>query len=78
MDHGPIILQAAVKVLSNDNRDKLASRILKVEHQLLPRTIQLFAEGRLRINGRKVKILTGDSWIDKYEKIPDVLYPDGF
>jgi len=78
MDHGPIILQAAVKVLSDDDRDKLASRILKAEHQLLPRTLQLFAEGRLKIDGRKVKILTGDSWNDKYEAIPDVLYPDGF
>ena len=78
MDHGPIILQAAVKVLPEDNRDKLASRILEVEHQILPRTLQLFAEGRLKIDGRKVKILSGDSWNDKYETKPDVLYPDGY
>ena len=44
MDHGPIILQAAVKVHTDDDRDKLAARILEVEHQILPRTIQLFAE----------------------------------
>jgi len=78
MDHGPIILQAAVKVLPEDNKDKLASRILDVEHQILPRTLQLFAEGRLKIEGRIVKILPGDSWNDKYETIPDVLYPDGY
>ena len=78
IDHGPIILQAAVKVLPDDNREKLAARILEVEHQILPRTIQLFAEGRLKIDGRKVKILAGDSWKDKYKKIPDVLYPDGY
>ena len=78
MDHGPIILQAAIKVLPEDNRDKLASRILEVEHQILPRTLQLFAEGRLKIDGRKVKILSGDSWNDKYETKPDVLYPDGY
>ena len=77
-DHGPIILQAAVKVLPGDDRDKLAARILDVEHQILPRTIQLFAEGRLKIDGRKVKILAGDSWKDKYETIPYVLYPEGY
>lgn len=78
MDHGPIILQAAVKVLPSDNRDKLADRILEVEHQILPRTVQLFAQGRLKINGRKVTIKKGDSWKDKYKILPDVLYPEGY
>jgi phosphoribosylglycinamide formyltransferase-1 len=78
MDHGPIILQAAVKVNPGDNRDKLASRILKVEHQILPRTIQLFAEDRLKIEGRKVKISPGDSWKEKYDTFPDVLYSEGY
>jgi len=77
-DHGPIILQAAVRVLNGDDRDKLASRILEVEHQILPRTVQLFAEGRLKIEGRSVRILPGDSWLKKYKKIPDVLYPEGY
>ncbi len=78
MDHGPIILQAAVKVMPDDDRDKLAHRILEVEHQILPRTVQLFAEGRLEIDGRKVIIKEGDSWKDKYEIIPDVLYSEGY
>ena len=78
MDHGPIILQAAVKVMPGDDRDKLAHRILDVEHQILPRTIQLFAQGRLKIEGRKVKIKKGDSWKDKYKTFPDVLYPEGY
>ena len=78
MDHGPIILQAAVKVLPNDDRDKLAHRILDVEHQILPRTVQLFAEGCLKIDGRKVIIKPGDSWKDKYEIYPDVLYSEGY
>jgi len=77
-DHGPIILQAAVKVFPDDDREKLAARILEVEHQILPRSIQLFAEGKLKIDGRKVRIITGDSWKDKYETIPDVLYPEGY
>lgn len=78
MDHGPIILQAAVKVHPDDDRDKLAARILEVEHQILPRTVQLFAQNRLKINGRKVKILPGDSWIDLYKTIPGVLYCKGY
>jgi phosphoribosylglycinamide formyltransferase-1 len=78
MDHGPIILQAAVKVMPDDNRDKLAHRILEVEHQILPRTVQLFAEGRLKIKGRIVEIKKGDSWKEKYEIIPGVLYSEGY
>jgi phosphoribosylglycinamide formyltransferase-1 len=78
MDHGPIILQAAVKVNNDDDRDKLAERILKAEHQILPRTIQLFAEKKLKINGRRVEINKGGSWIDKYDVIPGVLYSNGY
>jgi phosphoribosylglycinamide formyltransferase-1 len=78
MDHGPIILQAAVKVLPGDDRDAIANRILAVEHQLLPRTIQLFAQKRLLLEGRRVTILPGDSWAEKYEVIPGVLYSDGY
>ena len=78
VDHGPIILQAAVKVLPDDDRNKLAARILEVEHQILPRTIQLFAEGRLKIKGRHVKILAGESWKEKYKMISGVLYPESY
>ncbi|MCX6664613.1 MAG: phosphoribosylglycinamide formyltransferase [Euryarchaeota archaeon] len=78
MDHGPIILQAAVQVLQNDDRNTLAKRILDVEHQILPRTIQLFAENRLKIDGRKVRILPGVSWKDTQKVIPDVLYSEGY
>ena len=78
VDHGPIILQAAVKVLPDDDGDKLAARILEVEHQILPRTVQLFAENRLKIDGRKVNISPGDSWIDKYNVIPGALYSEGY
>ena len=78
MDHGPIILQAAVLVHHDDDRDALASRILEVEHQVLPRTIQLFAQRRLLIEGRKVVILPGDSWKKKHKVLPDVLYSEGY
>jgi len=75
-DHGPIILQAAVRVHEGDDRDKLAKRILRVEHQILPRSIDLFEQGRLKIEGRRVRIAEGDSWM-KYA-LPDVLYSEGF
>jgi len=78
MDHGPIILQAAVKVMPGDDRDKLAQRILEVEHQILPRTVDLFAQGRLKIDRRKVTIKKGDSWKDKYKIFPNVLYSEGY
>jgi phosphoribosylglycinamide formyltransferase-1 len=78
MDHGPIILQAAVTVHPDDDRDALAARVLEVEHQILPRTIQLFAQRRLIIEGRKVVILPGDSWKKKHKVLPDVLYSEGY
>ncbi|MDI3533789.1 MAG: phosphoribosylglycinamide formyltransferase 1 [Thermosediminibacterales bacterium] len=56
-DTGPIILQEAVPVMEDDTVDTLAERVLKVEHRLYPEAIKLFIEGRLRIEGRKVKIL---------------------
>jgi phosphoribosylglycinamide formyltransferase-1 len=54
MDSGPIIMQAAVPVEPGDTEDTLAARILIVEHRIYPEAIRLFAEGRLRIAGRKV------------------------
>ena len=78
MDHGPIILQAAVMVKENDTEEELKERILEVEHQVLPRTIQLYFEKRLEIKGRGVHIKPGESWKEKYEVLPDVLYPDGY
>lgn len=78
MDHGPIILQAAVRVMPDDDRDALAKRILAVEHQILPRTIDLFAQGKLTIKGRKVHITQGNSWKKTYGTIAGVLYSEGY
>jgi phosphoribosylglycinamide formyltransferase-1 len=57
-DEGPIIIQAVVPVFSDDSEETLAARILEQEHRIYPRAIQLYAEGRLRIEGRRV-IVTG-------------------
>ncbi|MFA5514940.1 MAG: phosphoribosylglycinamide formyltransferase [Desulfuromonadales bacterium] len=56
LDTGPIIIQAVVPVLDDDDEKSLAERILQQEHLAYPRAIQLFAEGRLRIEGRRVRI----------------------
>ncbi|MBU1487929.1 phosphoribosylglycinamide formyltransferase [bacterium] len=56
-DTGPIILQEQVLVKDDDTEETLAARILEKEHQVYPKAISLFAEGRLRIEGRKVRIL---------------------
>jgi len=60
IDTGPIILQEAVKVEEDDTVETLADRILKVEHKIYSEAIKLFAEGRLKIEGRRVRILSGD------------------
>jgi len=59
VDEGPIILQAAVPVLDHDSPDTLAARILEQEHKIYPRAVQLFAEGRLKVDGRRVFIEAG-------------------
>jgi len=56
VDTGPIICQAAVPVLEGDQAESLEARILVEEHHLYPEAIQLFAEGRLMIEGRRVRI----------------------
>jgi phosphoribosylglycinamide formyltransferase-1 len=56
VDTGPIIVQAAVPVLEDDTEETLAARILAEEHRIYPRAIQLFAEERLEIRGRRVLI----------------------
>lgn len=55
-DTGPIIMQAAVPVLEDDTEESLAARILKEEHRLYPAAVKAFAEGRLKIEGRRVRI----------------------
>jgi len=56
MDTGPIVLQAAVAVREDDVEETLADRILIEEHRIYPEAIRLFAEGRLRLDGRRVRI----------------------
>jgi phosphoribosylglycinamide formyltransferase 1 len=59
-DAGPIIAQACVPVLDDDDADSLAARVFASECELYPRAIRLFAEDRLRIEGRRVYVLPPD------------------
>lgn len=56
VDTGPIIIQAVVPVYPEDSENELKDRILVLEHKIYPKAIQLFAQGRLSVSGRKVYI----------------------
>ena len=59
LDAGPMVVQRAVPVLEHDTVESLSARIVAEEHQALPKAVRLFAEGRLVIDGRRVRILPG-------------------
>jgi phosphoribosylglycinamide formyltransferase-1 len=56
-DHGPIILQSPVAVADDDDASSLAARVFAEECRVYPAAIQLFAEQRLQVQGRRVRIL---------------------
>jgi phosphoribosylglycinamide formyltransferase-1 len=58
VDGGPIIIQGACEVCQDDTAESLSGRILEIEHRILPEAINLIAQGRVKVKGRKVEILT--------------------
>jgi folate-dependent phosphoribosylglycinamide formyltransferase PurN len=56
-DHGPIIIQRACRVLDDDTPDTLRERVFREECEAYPEAIQLFAEERLKTEGRRVRVL---------------------
>lgn len=56
LDNGPIILQRCVEIKSGDTEESLLERVHKEEHKIYPEAVKLFAEGRLKIEGRRVVI----------------------
>lgn len=60
VDEGPIIIQAAVPIHEADTPETLAARILEQEHRIYPPAVQLYAEGRLRVEGRRVIVTEPD------------------
>ena len=57
VDAGPIILQAEVKVWSNDTPETLGEKVLNVEHRVYPEAVRLFCEGKIKITDGRVRIL---------------------
>jgi len=55
-DQGPIIIQAVVPVFPDDSEESLSARILKEEHRIYPKAIQLYSEGRLHVVGQRVLV----------------------
>lgn len=60
VDTGPIVLQAVVKVKDEDTEETLSKRILVKEHMVYPQAVRLFADGKIKISGRKIKIKSPD------------------
>jgi phosphoribosylglycinamide formyltransferase-1 len=56
MDTGPVIIQAAVPVSQDDTEETLSEKILRLEHKIYPEAIRLFSEGKMEVEGRKVRI----------------------
>ena len=59
LDDGPIIVQGAVPVLDGDDEDRLAARVLAVEHRIYPLAVRLIAEGRVEVAGRQARVHGG-------------------
>jgi phosphoribosylglycinamide formyltransferase-1 len=66
MDTGPIVIQAVVPILDNDTEGSLSARILRQEHKIYSRAIQLYAEGKLTIRGRRVSVSGLDQPADTF------------
>ncbi len=61
LDSGPLVIQAAVPVSAEDTEDDLMTRIHALEHRILPQAVQWLAQDRLRLEGRRVRLLPGGS-----------------
>lgn len=57
VDSGPVILQKTVPVMEGDNEETLSARVLEQEHKAYPEAVRLYAQGRLKVEGRKVRVL---------------------
>jgi phosphoribosylglycinamide formyltransferase 1 len=56
VDHGPIVSQEAIAIYDGDDGDSLEARVHEVEHRLLPAAVKALMEGRLDVEGRRVRI----------------------
>jgi phosphoribosylglycinamide formyltransferase 1 len=56
MDHGPIVVQAAVGVMPDDTEDSLSARVLQQEHRIYPQAVRWFMDGRLKLSDNRVSV----------------------
>lgn len=56
LDHGPVVIQGAVAVADDDTADSLAAKVLRVEHSIYPQAVRWWVEGRLQIDGLRVRV----------------------
>lgn len=88
LDGGPVILQASVRLRAGDSEEMVQRRILRLEHLILPRTVELLAQGRVRLDpptrggpaGHRVHIAPGDSWLARQDLplVSGAWYSEGF
>lgn len=71
VDTGPIIVQAVVPVYDDDTEETLAARILVQEHRIYPMAIRLFFQGKLRLEGRRVRVLGEPRIPEFFHRNPD-------
>jgi phosphoribosylglycinamide formyltransferase-1 len=67
LDCGPVVIQAVVPVLPEDDEARLAARVLAREHRIYPQAVRWFVEGRLRLEGPRVHVVdagaAGEGWV---------------
>ena len=57
LDHGPIVIQAAIPVAPDDTEETLAARVLEQEHRIYPQAVRWFMEDRIRLNGNQIEVI---------------------
>lgn len=57
LDHGPIVIQAAIPVSPGDTEETLAARVLEQEHRIYPQAVRWFMENRIRLNGNQIEVI---------------------
>ena len=75
MDHGPIVIQAAVPAEPGEDGDSLGARILKLEHRIFPQAVQWLAKGRLKVEDRFVRLTGSEPPADMSGTGPCLVWP---
>ena len=75
LDHGPVVIQAAVPVVDGDSEATLAARVLRQEHRIYPQAVRWFAEGRLRLADGRVQV-DGAMADDAGLVVPELIVPE--